>query len=71
MSGNNKKYIFYKEGTSSIDADLSGMTGSQPAVAVNTGEPYNEIDLGTLSPEQQTINLPAEGDWAIAIGEFQ
>jgi hypothetical protein len=70
VSGNNKKYVFYKEGASSIDADLSGMSGSQPAVAVNTGKPYNEIDLGTLSPEQQTINLPANGDWAIAIGEF-
>lgn len=71
VSGDNTKYVFYKEGASSIDVDLSGMSGSQPAVAVNTGEPYNEINLGTLPPEQQTINLPANGDWAIAIGKFQ
>jgi hypothetical protein len=70
VSSDKKNYVFYKEGASSIDADLSGMSGSQPAIAVRTGKPYNEKDLRTLSPKNQTINLPANGDWAIAIGTF-
>lgn len=65
-----KHFVVYKEDTSSIQIDLSGMNGSQPAVAVDTQRPYQEIDLGTLDPATQTISLPHSSDWAIAVGQF-
>ena len=63
-------YIFYKEDTSSIQTDLSGMNGAQPAVAVDTKNVYAEVNLGILSPTQQSINFPNQSDWAVAVGVF-
>jgi len=56
---------------SSIRMDLSGMPDAQPAVAVDCKKAYEEIELGTLNPENQTINLPRTSDWAIAVGIFE
>ena len=66
----NTQYMFYREGTSSIQMDLSGMNGPQSAVAVDTKKTYAEINLGTLSPTNQTWNAPNSSDWAIAVGNF-
>jgi hypothetical protein len=50
--------------------DLSGMSGSQSAIAVDTKLSYAEIDLGTLSATNQTWTAPYSSDWAIAVGDF-
>lgn len=67
---NNVDYLFYAEDASSIDLDLSGMSGVQTAVAVDTAAPYNEISLGQLSVTDQTWSAPYHSDWAIAVGTF-
>jgi hypothetical protein len=66
----NKHYVFYGEATSSIQIDLSGMSGSQRLIAVDTKKAYLEIDLGTLAASSQTITLPRNSNWAIAVGDF-
>jgi hypothetical protein len=66
----NNNYVFYSENTSSIPLDLSGMAGSQPAVAVDTKKTYAEIYLGEFSPVNQVWQAPFISDWAIAVGEF-
>ena len=63
-------YIFYKENTSSIEMDLSGMSGPQSAVAVDATKKYREIDIGPLKPGSHTWNAPHNSDWAIAVGHF-
>ncbi len=67
----NTHYILYQESTEGIEVDLSSMQGNQPAVAVDTIQPYKEIALGVLSPEEQTLTLPHASDWVIAIGDYQ
>jgi hypothetical protein len=64
-------YIFYKEGTDSIQLDLSGMTAAHDAIAVDTKLEYAEIDLGKLNPVNNTWNAPYTSDWAIAVGTFE
>ncbi len=49
--------------------DLSGSDAPLPAVAVDTRRPYDEIDLGRLSPEESVWNAPRVSDWAIAVGK--
>ena len=66
----NDNYVFYKESTSSVQMDLSGMAGSSPAIAVDTKLSYAEIDLGTLSTTNQTWTAPYVSDWSIAVGDF-
>jgi len=71
MSDNaGEHYIMYKENTSTLSIDLTGMKGSQPAVAVDAKASYSEIDLGTINPQIFTWNAPDTSDWAIAIGDF-
>jgi len=69
----NTSFVFYGEDTASLTLDLRAMAGDQPAVAVDTTRPYEEIDLGTLSPGLQTFEAPgaAQSDWAVAIGPFE
>lgn len=64
-------YVFYKENCSSVGMNLTGMAGSQRAVAVDARSRYKEIDLGVLSAEKHTWQAPYESDWAIAIGDFR
>ncbi len=64
------QFVFYKENTGSITLDLSGISGAQPAIAIDTKKPYLEIDLGLLQPDYQTWMAPHRSDWAIAVGEF-
>ena len=64
----NDNYVFYKESTSSVQMDLSGMSGSKPAVAVDTKLTYAEIDLGTRTATNQTWTAPYSSDWAIYVG---
>ena len=66
----NAHFLFYKEDTSSIQLNLSGMTGAQTAIAVDTKLAYVEIDLGTLNTLNQTWSAPYISDWAIAVGDF-
>jgi hypothetical protein len=71
LRSENRGYIFYKENTASLQMDLSGMSGSRPAVAVDTKQaPYQEIDLGVRSPTTHTVALPHVSDWAITVGKF-
>jgi len=63
----NTRYVFYKEDTTSISMDLSGMSTAQRAVAVDTKKAYAEIDLGMLDATDQTWTAPYRSDWAIAI----
>jgi hypothetical protein len=70
MRPTNIHYVFYTEEVSSVRMDLSGMDGSQRAVAVDTRVPYKEIVLGVLSAEEHKWDAPYVSDWAIAIGDF-
>jgi hypothetical protein len=63
------EFLVYKEETRSLRMDLSKMTVSRLAVAVDAMKPYHEIDLGRLKPEAQTWQAPYQSDWAIAIGK--
>lgn len=64
----NDAYVFYKEGTTSIDLDLSSAVSPLKGIAVDTKTHYKEIDLGELAAEKQTWTAPYESDWAIAVG---
>ena len=71
LRSGHRGYIFYKEDTASLQMDLSAMSGTRPAVAVDTKQaPYQEIALGMLSPTSQTQGLSHVSDWAIAVGDF-
>jgi hypothetical protein len=63
-------FIFYKEDAALIQIDLSSMHSSQQAIAVDTKQPYKEIELGTLTPTNQTWTAPYISDWVIAVGNF-
>ena len=69
-SSNGQSYLFYKENTSSISLNLSGLSAGKPAIAVDTRKAYQEINLGLLNPSNQTWNAPRNSDWAIAVGDF-
>jgi hypothetical protein len=62
--------VAYREGVGSVRLDLSSMGGVATAVAVDTRTAYEELDLGTLDPDLQTIELPYHSDWAVAVGDF-
>ena len=62
--------VFYREDAESIQLDLSGLEGPQPAIAVDTRKDYAEIDLGALRPGEHTWQAPRRSDWALAIGAF-
>jgi hypothetical protein len=66
----NAHYLFYREGTSTITMNLSGMNGAQTAVAVDTKQTYQEITIGQLTPGQHTWQAPYISDWAISVGSF-
>jgi hypothetical protein len=66
----NAHYVFYKQDTSSIQMNLSKMSGSQPAIAVDAKLEYVEINLGPLTAKNQTWTAPRVSDWAIAVGHF-
>ena len=66
----NADYIIYIEDASSVQFNLSGMRGSQPAIAVDTKASYQELNLGILDPKSHTWDAPYNSDWAIAIGDF-
>ena len=70
LRSGNTHYVFYKEDTSSIWVDLSGMSGSQTVIAVDAKGTYNEIDKSSYSPGTHTIDLGSTSDWAIAVGDF-
>ena len=69
-SNNNSRYIVYKEGTSSIQVDLSSAPRSLSAVAVDCKAGYAERNVGPLSPGNHTIDLQGSSDWVVAIGDF-
>jgi hypothetical protein len=66
----NQNFVLYRENANSIQINLSSASGPLTAVAVNTKNAYQEINLGMLSPTNQTISLPSTSDWAVAIGTF-
>lgn len=63
-------YLFYKEQAAKVLLDLSGMSGQQSAVAVDTRASYKEISLGKLKAAKQTWTAPKSSDWALAVGKF-
>ena len=62
--------VFYAENASTIHMDLSGMPGTQPAIAVDTIKQYKEIKIGILSAKEHVWKAPYRSDWAIAVGDF-
>lgn len=64
------RYLVYKEDAGSIRLDLSRMAGPQPAVAVDTAKPYQEIDLGSRGANDRVWTAPYQADWAVAVGDF-
>jgi len=70
-SSDNKNYVFYNENTSSVQLNLSGMAGSQPAIAIDTKKAYSEINVGTLNSSNSSWQAPYKSDWAIAVGKFK
>lgn len=70
-NSSNNRFIFYKENTSSIFMDLSGMKGVQPAIAVDTKNKYKEISISSgLGSIEQIWKAPYVSDWAVAVGTF-
>lgn len=63
-------WVLYRENTSEVQVDLSQMPVGMSAVAINTKASYQEFALGVLANQNQTITLPSNSDWAIAIGDF-
>ncbi len=63
-------YVLYKEEADTLRVDLSGACGPLPTIAVDTRRPYEEVALGELPAEEQTIELPRKSDWAVAVGDF-
>ncbi len=61
------RLILYKEATNAIKADLSHMPQRARALAVDTCKSYKEIDLGVLDARKQTLRLPYQSDWAVAV----
>ncbi|MBN2595014.1 MAG: DUF5060 domain-containing protein [Sedimentisphaerales bacterium] len=60
--------IFYKEDTSSIKMDLSGLNRTIKGLAIDTCREYKEIELSELKPEkEQTFEAPVRSDWAVAV----
>jgi uncharacterized protein DUF5060 len=64
----NKHIVLYEENADRVQVDLTGMKSGGKAIAVDTTQEYQEINLGELFPSQQIIKLPRKSDWAIAIG---
>ena len=64
----NDRYVFYKEKANTVRMDISGASGSLSAFAVDTKAGYQEVDIGKLSPTNQTWTAPYTSDWAIAVG---
>ena len=64
-------YVFYAEDTETMTLDLTAMAGVQPAVAVDTLRPYQELPLGRLTARKTNWRAPYRSDWAIAIGVFK
>ncbi len=63
--------LVYREDTGLVRLDLRRMDGSQPAVAVDTKQDYEEIEIGTLEPGEHTWQAPYRSDWAIAVGIYK
>jgi hypothetical protein len=63
-------YIFYKENTASIEMDLSKMSETQKAIAVDPKKPYSEMLIGRFTPKKLTWNAKYRSDWIIAVGDF-
>jgi len=63
-----KLLVFYKEDAGSIKMNLGELRGKLHAVAVDTKNPYREIELTGLKPEPARLfKAPHRSDWAIAV----
>jgi hypothetical protein len=59
--------VVYAEGTDEVAIDLSGFDVPLAVIAVDAMQAYEEIDLGQFDAARVTIDLPASGNWALAI----
>ncbi len=71
LSPKTQSLVLYREDTDAIWIDLSGMHGPVSTVAVDTKKPYTEIPLADLKPKAQTLKLPSQSDWVVAVGRFR
>lgn len=63
-----KNYVFYKEGSSSVQIDLSSFSGTLQAIAIDCKSAYSEINItAQLSQYNQTWSAPHSSDWAISV----
>ena len=64
----NSKFLIYVEGRNNVNINLSSASGNPSAVAMRTiGNDYEEINLGNLSKNNQTIDFPSNSDWIVYI----
>ncbi|MFK7803672.1 MAG: DUF5060 domain-containing protein [Anaerolineae bacterium] len=63
------RLIFYKEDTSSIQIDLTGLPNQIPYVAVDTIS--GQEVTGFFEGSDQTWSAPSKSDWVIAVGDFE
>ncbi|MEM7798718.1 MAG: DUF5060 domain-containing protein, partial [Chloroflexota bacterium] len=68
LAASSSHFLFYKENTSAISLDLSGIPVELPYLALNTvtGQEYS----GSFQAGQYTWTAPSQSDWALAIGDF-
>jgi len=62
--------IVYREDTDIVRLNLTRLEGTQPAVAIDTKKPYEEIEIEAIEPGTRTWEAPYRSDWAIAVGEY-
>ncbi|MFP4622164.1 MAG: DUF5060 domain-containing protein [Bacteroidales bacterium] len=63
--------IVYRENSDVVSLDLRRLKGEQPTIAVDTKNPYKEIEIGSFTPGKHVWQAPYRSDWAIAVGEFK
>ncbi|MEM8758472.1 MAG: GC-type dockerin domain-anchored protein [Planctomycetota bacterium] len=66
-SPSTNQIVVFGTNTSRVDLNLAGLSQPLEAVAVDTRLAYNEINLGSLSSNDQQWNAPYQSDWAISI----
>lgn len=69
-SGDGQRLIFYREDAAAVRMDLTHLRQPIRAIAIDTTQPYREIDLGPLPPGRHVWSAPRLSDWAVAVGAF-
>lgn len=71
FSPGTQSLVVYQEDTKAIAIDLTDWPNPVSAIAVNARAAYEEIALGKIPAQRQTLKLPKRSDWVLALGDFQ